>query len=391
MRIAIFTDTYPPYVNGVSTSCFNLANILTKEGHEVLVVAPRFSEGKLEQIGNVLYVPGVYLKKYYGFRMTNIFATKPVKIIKKFKPDVIHNQTDWTIGVLARRIAHKFKLPIVYTYHTSYEDYTYYVVRGFMEPFAKKLMRGYAKLIADRATEFIAPSDKTKDYMRNAGSDVYINVIPSGIDFSIFKKGNIDQEKIATFKKEHHIRETTKVFLILGRLAKEKSMDVSLKGIAAYHKKHPEVDIKVLVVGDGPAHEELMLLVEELGITDIVDFIGQVSGLEVPFYYHLADIYTSASITETQGLTFMEAMAAGNIVLARYDSNLTGTIVHEKTGFFFSDENSFIEQVEKIFALSDEQKQLVLDAAYQIADRYSIDNFYNNIMRVYKRAIRKVW
>ena len=181
MRIAIFTDTYPPYVNGVSTSCYNLANILTKQGHEVLVVAPRFTEGKLEQIGNVLYIPGVYLKRYYGFRMTNIFATKPVKIIKKFKPDIIHNQTDWTIGVLARRIAHKFRLPIVYTYHTSYEDYTYYVVRGFMEPFAKKLMRSYAKLIADRMTEFITPSDKTKDYMRNAGSDVYVNVIPSGI------------------------------------------------------------------------------------------------------------------------------------------------------------------------------------------------------------------
>ena len=110
MRIAIFTDTYPPYVNGVSTSTFNLANILTANGHEVLVIAPRFNEGKLEQVGNVLYVPGIYLKRYYGFRLTNIFASEPFKIIKKFKPDVIHNQTIGTCNFLAVLLA---KTPMV--------------------------------------------------------------------------------------------------------------------------------------------------------------------------------------------------------------------------------------------------------------------------------------
>ena len=391
MRIAIFTDTYPPYVNGVSTSCFNLANVLKAHGHDVLVVAPRPTEGKLEQIGDVLYVPGLYLKKYYGFRLTNFFDNKPVKIIKKFKPDVIHNQTDWTIAVMARRIAKKFSLPIVYTYHTSYEDYTYYVVNRLMDRFAKKLVRTYSMAIANRMTEFITPSEKTMAYMRQSGSDVYINVIPTGIDFSIFKGENIDQEKVNEFKKNHNINDNTKVFLILGRLAKEKSMDVSLKGIAAYHKKHPKVDVKVLIVGDGPAREELVLLVDQLNINDIVIFVGQVSGLEVPFYYHIANIYTSASITETQGLTFMEAMAAGNIVLARFDSNLTGTINNGQTGFFFTDEESFVNQVEHIFSLKDEEKQYILNEAYKIVDKYSIDHFYENIMRVYNRAIRKHW
>ena len=391
MRIALFTDTYPPYVNGVSTSTFNLANILKANGHEVLVVAPRFTEGKLEQVGNVLYVPGIYLKRYYGFRLTNIFASKPFKIIKKFKPDVIHNQTDWTIGVLARRCAKKLNVPIVYTYHTAYEDYTYYVVRGIMDRFAKRVMRGYTKGIANRMTEFITPSEKTKEYMRLVGSDIYINVVPTGIDFSIFKSDQIDQEKAEAFKKEHHIKPNTKVFLILGRIAKEKSMDVSLRGITQYHQKHPEVDIKVLVVGDGPAKEDLMLLTEELGMTKYVDFIGQVSGLEVPFYYSMADIYTSASITETQGLTFMEAMAAGKIVLARFDTNLSGTIINGKTGFFFTDDNSFVSQAEKIFALTNEQKEAIINEAYQTADVYSIDKFYNNIVRVYNRAIRKYW
>ena len=391
MRIALFTDTYPPYVNGVSTSTFNLANTLRAHGHEVLVIAPRATDGKLEQIDNVLYVPGLYLKRYYGFRLTNIFASKPFKIIKKFKPDVIHNQTDWTIGVLARRCAKKLNVPIVYTYHTAYEDYTYYVVRGIMDRFAKRVMRVYTKGIASRMTEFITPSAKTKEYMRLVGSDIYINIVPTGIDFSIFKSDKIDQEKAEAFRKEHNIKPNTKVFLILGRLAREKSMDVSLRGIAAYHKKHPEVDIKVLVVGDGPAKEELVLLSEELGMSSYTVFVGQVSGLEVPFYYNLCDIYTSASITETQGLTFMEAMAASKIVLARFDSNLTGTIINGKTGFFFTDDNSFVSQVEKIFALTNEQKENIIKEAYQVADIYSIDKFYENIVRVYNRAIRKYW
>ncbi len=391
MRIVIFTDAYPPFINGVATSCFNLVNSLVEHGHDVLVIAPRATDGKLEQIGNVLYVPGIYLKKFYGYRFTNIFASKPVKIIKKFKPDVIHNQTDFTIGVLARRVAKMLKLPIVYTYHTSYEDYTYYVTRGIMDRFAKRVVRNYSKSLANKMTEFITPSEKTKEYMRLVGSDIYINVIPTGIDFSIFKGDKIDQQQLQQFRKEHNIKSNTKVFLLLGRLAKEKSMDVSLRGITAYHKKHPEVDLKVLIVGEGPAHEELQLLAEELSISPLVDFIGQVSGLEVPFYYHLADIYTSASITETQGLTFMEAMAAGRIVLARFDSNLSGTIINGRTGFFFTDDASFVAQTEKIFAMSKEQKDAIIKEAYHTVDMYSIDKFYENIVRVYKRAIRKHW
>ena len=391
MRIAIFTDTYPPYINGVSTSTFNLANSLVAKGHEVLVVAPRSTDGKMEQIGNVLYIPGIILKKIYGFRFTNIFAKQPISIVKKFKPDVIHNQTDFTIGVLARRCAKKLKVPIVYTYHTSYEDYTYYVTHGIMDRFAKRVVRNYARDLASRMTEFITPSEKTKEYMRLVGSDIYINVIPTGIDFSIFKSDKINQQRMADFKEKHGIKPNTKVFLLLGRIAKEKSMDVSLRGIASYHQKHPEVDIKVVVVGNGPFREELELLTVELGISNLVDFIGEVSGLEVPFYYNLADIYTSASITETQGLTFMEAMAAGRIVLARFDSNLTGTIINGKTGFFFTDDNSFISQVEKIFALTNEQKEAILKEAYNTVDAYSIDKFYENVLRVYKRAVRKYW
>ena len=391
MKIAIFTDTYPPFINGVSTSAYNLVQVLKKNGHDVIVVAPRTTAGKLEVKDGVIWVPGIELKKMYGYRITNIYNRKIVKLLKEFGVELIHNQTDIGIGQFARISSRELKVPQVYTYHTAYEDYTYYVVHGIMDRIGKKAMRGYAKTVAKNCTEFITPSIKTKEYMRSIGSDIYINVVPTGIDFSLFDEKNINKERQLEFKKAHGIKETTKVFLILGRVAKEKSMDYSLRGYAMYLEKHPNSDTKMLVVGDGPQRTELELLVEELHISDKVDFIGKVPASEVPFYYHLADVYTSASITETQGLTFMEAMSSGTIVLARYDTNLADTITDGLNGFFFTDENGFVEKVERILSLSEEGRQAVINNAYKTVDTYSIDKFYDNIMEVYNRALKKYW
>ena len=391
MKIAIFTDTYPPFINGVSTSAYNLVKTLKEHGHDVIVVTPRSDDGKLELIDGVIRVPGLELKKMYGYRITTFYSRKILKMLKDFGTEIIHNQTDIGVGQFARIASRQLHVPQVYTYHTAYEDYTYYVVHGLMDRIGKKAMRGYAKTVAKNCTEFITPSMKTKEYMRSVGSDIYVNVVPTGIDFSLFDEKNIDKEKQKEFKKQHGIGENTKVFLLLGRVAKEKSMDYSIRGFAMFINKHPEVDAKLIVVGDGPQRNELEQLTHELGINKNVDFIGKVPASEVPFYYHLADIYTSASITETQGLTFMEAMASGTIVLARFDTNLSDTITDGQTGFFFTDENSFVEKAERIFALSDEGRKKIIDQAFETVDKYSISKFYDNIMEVYNRALKKFW
>ena len=392
MKIAVFTDTYPPFINGVSTSAYNLVQILKRNGHDVILVVPHVGDEKnIEYKDGTIYIPGLELKKLYGYRLTGIYSRKVIKMLKEFGVQLIHNQTDGGIGQFSRIASRELNIPLVYTYHTAYEDYTHYAVRGLMERFGKKVTRGYARLIARNCTEFITPSMKTKEYMRSIGSDIYVNVVPTGIDFSIFSEDKVDKERQTIFKKEHGIGENTKVFLILGRVAQEKSMDYSIRGYADYLKKHPEEDTKMLIVGDGPQRAELELLTQELGIADKVDFIGSVPGNEVPFYYHLADIYTSASITETQGLTFMEAMASGAIVLARYDTNLAGTIIDGQTGFFFTDETSFVEKAERIFNLSPEAKQKIIKQSFDMADQYSIERFYDNIMEVYNRALKKFW
>lgn len=391
MRIAIFTDTYPPFINGVSTSSYNLCQILKAHGHDVVVVTPLPKDGKLEYKDGIIHVPGFEIKQIYGYRITNIYNKEVIRILKDFKVELIHNQTDVGIGQFAKIAAKELKVPHVYTYHTAYEDYTYYLLHGLMDRIGKKVLRGYAKLVADNATEFITPSIKTKEYMRSIGSDIHINVVPTGIDFDLFSSDKVDYQKQKEFKLAHNIGENTKVFLLLGRVAQEKSMDLSIRGFAKFLNRHQGYDAKLIVVGDGPQRPELELLVHELGIDDKVDFIGKVPASEVPFYYHLADIYTSASITETQGLTFMEAMASGTIVLARFDANLADTIVDGVTGFFFTNEDNFVDKVDRILSLSDEGKQKIIAGAYKMVDQYSIERFYDNIIGVYNRAIKKYW
>ena len=391
MNIAIFTDTYPPFINGVSTSCYNLAKVLKEHGHHVLVVAPKTNPVKFEFTDGVLWLPGIEIKKIYGYRITNIYSRKVIKILKEHKIELIHSQTDFGVGVFAHIASRTLKIPIVYTYHTAYEDYTYYITKGVMDRLAKKTIRTYSKIVAKNVTEFITPSFKTKDYMRLVNSDIYINVVPTGIDFALFNEANFDKEKAKKFKEQHNIGPNTKILLLLGRVAKEKSMDFSIEGFAKYLKKNNNPDVKLIVVGDGPQREELELMTHNLGISDSVIFVGKVPASEVAFYYHLADIYTSASLTETQGLTFMEAMASGTIVLARFDANLAETISDGETGYFFTGMDGYIEKIERILSLSEEEKSQITSAAFKTVDLYSIDRFYFNIMGVYNRAIKKYW
>ena len=125
MKIAVFTDTYPPFINGVSTSTYNLVQILKKNGHDVIVVVPHVGDEKnIEYKDGVIYIPGLELKKLYGYRLTGIYSRKVIKMLKEFGVQIIHNQTDGGIGQFSRIACRELNIPLVYTYHTAYEDYT---------------------------------------------------------------------------------------------------------------------------------------------------------------------------------------------------------------------------------------------------------------------------
>jgi 1,2-diacylglycerol 3-alpha-glucosyltransferase len=387
MKIALFTDTYPPEINGVSVSVGLHQKVLLDQGHEVLVITTNPFGKQIVIDAGVIRIPGVELKKLYGYRLSTFFSAKAYQYIRKWQPDVIHIHTDVGIGIFGKITAFFLKVPTVVTYHTMYEDYTHYA--GFLKGLASRVVKQFSKSIAEQCTEFISPSLKTKEKIRSYGVDRFINIVPTGIDFSRFQRTSLDAHKLAEVK-NRWILPGEKVLLSLGRVAKEKSMDVILKGFAKVIQSG-EDHIRLLMVGDGPDRHGLIELANQLGISNKVSFVGAVPILEVPYYYQLADVFVSASLTETQGLTFMEAMVSDRLVLCRFDENLAELIRHQQTGFIFSDEEDFVRQVKTIFNLTKEKRETIKGDVATAVNRYSLPNFYQNLIEVYQRATRQYW
>lgn len=391
MKVAIFTDTFPPDINGVATSSNTLRNILIKNGHEVLVVTSNPLSKKIMLEDGILRVPGITLKSLYEYNLANTINHNIDKYLYAFNPDVVHIQQEFTVSIAGRFYAKKAKKPVVYTYHTMYEDYSYYITKGHFDRIVRSFLRWVTRKFTSLSTEFISPSLKTNDYIRQVGSDDYISVIPTGIDFSIFDPKNVDKSAVQAIKDKYEIRNDEFVVISLGRIAKEKSIDICIDNVVYYKKEHPDVKIKFLIVGKGPIVDELKEQVKSLGAEDYIIFTGPCNPSEVQNYYSVADTFVCASISETQGLTYMEAMASHLYVLARYDQNLIDVIQEGKTGYFFESETEFAEKLEIIRQRKlNKDNKMLLDAIKGI-DRYSIETFYKNIMEVYNRAIKKNW
>ena len=390
MKIAFFSDTYPPEINGVATATKTLFDAFKKNGHDVFVVTTNPFSKKVEYKDNVLRIPGITLKWLYSYNMAGFINPKATKIIKKWSLDIIHVQTEAGIGIYGRLLASKLKIPLVYTYHTMYVDYTYYVTKGVLDPAAKGIVKKWTKSVSSSVTEMTTPSLKTKNALREYGVDRYINVIPNGIDLEMFEERNIDKNFIKEFKEKNKI-EDKYILLSLGRVAKEKAIDVLLEGYATFLKNSTNDNTVLLIVGHGPDRNRLENLAFELGISKNVIFVGKVPHEQVPYFYFMSNLYISASTSETQGLTFIEAIAAKTLVLCRFDENLEDVIKEGKTGFFFSDNKSFNQKLISILKMNEEEQNRIIQQAYEQNQKYSIDTFYDRMYEVYKRAIRKNW
>lgn len=391
MKIALFTDTYFPEINGVATSCKSLRDILVKHGHEVLVITTNPFSNKLLVEDGIIRLSGVELKRMYNYRLANFFNRKAMKLIRQFDPDLCHVQTEAGVGIFGRIAARNLQIPVVYTYHTMYEDYTYYVTKGHFDRFAKGLMRSFFRGVINNSDEFITPSSKTKDYMRQIGVDVFANVIPTGVDFEKFYPSNIKKGVKEELREKFGINSETFTLLSLGRIAKEKSIDFSIKCFAKFLKDYPSIDTKMVIVGKGPGEDELKALVKELDIADKVVFTGPCSPDEVQNYYQLGDAFVSASLSETQGLTYMEAMAAHLYVMARYDHNLLDVIQDGVSGYFFENENEFSKKLYQVYELFINKDDEMLNNAIKGIDQYSIETFYNKIIKAYKHVLKSRW
>ena len=228
MRIGIFTDTYPPYINGVSTSIKMLENALIKKGHKVFIVTvnPEAMSYQIDKNGRVIRIPGIPVG-IYDYRLTSIYPIRAVNKIKEWDLDVIHSQTEFGIGTFARVIGKQFDIPVVHTYHTMYEDYVHYITKGYFDTASKKVVEYLTKFYCDKTTkELIVPTKKTYDLFKEKYKyDRNVHIIPTGIEIERFYKEKISLDKKNNLRSELNISSTDILITFVGRIAEEKSID----------------------------------------------------------------------------------------------------------------------------------------------------------------------
>jgi len=388
MNIALFSDTYLPDINGVATSTHILRDELVKHGHHVLVVTtilPHDSD-YTDENEDVLRIPGIDLKKLYGYRASNIYSFKGMKELKDYHVDLIHIQTEFGIGIFGKIAGEILNVPVCYTYHTMWADYSHYIAPGNIKAVdfaAKKIIEKISKIYGDSCLELIVPSDKTATALKQYGISNSINVVPTGLVLEHFSKQNIDEVKVKKIKEKYHLNDRF-VVTFLGRIAPEKSVDFLIESMIEIKKIKP--NICLMIVGGGPQLDELKEMVKAYDLEENVIFTGAQIAKDVPSFYHASSLFVSASITETQGLTFIEAMASGIPVLARYDKNLEGVIIDGRNGFFFETKQQLVDMILRLESqdLTQLQNQAVEDAM-----QFSSEVFYEKIMIVYNKALSK--
>lgn len=387
MRIGLFTDTYPPYINGVSTSVLMLKQGLEKLGHEVYVVTVNSENFHYKKEDNVLMIPGIPIG-IYDFRMTSLYPLRALKIIKRWNLDVIHTHTEFAVGTFARLIAKQYNIPLVHTYHTMYEEYIYYITKGYFDGASKKLVEYLTLFLCDKTVEeLIVPTKKTYDLFKEkykVKRDVHI--IPSGIDVTRFYKENVDLLSIKSLKKELNIKKDDFVILFVGRIAKEKSIDFLIKNLKAILKKVPKA--RMIIVGDGPDMNELALLVRENKLDKHVTFTGKVPWSEIPKYYQLANVFVTASKTETQGLTVIEAMAAEKPVVAIKDESFELVMKDKQDGLFFETKEEYQRLIIELYNNPSYAKMIAKQARIT-ANAYNPEVYAKRVLEVYESVINK--
>lgn len=389
MRIGLFTDAYVPSVNGVVTSVEALKKALEKKGHVVYIVTVGQDSRTYDydEKEKVLKIPGIPLG-IYDYRMSSFYPIKVINKIKSWDLEIIHSHTELSMGIFARLFAKQYNIPLVHTYHTMYKDYTWYVSRNikYFDLGCKKAVEYFSKFYCDNTADaFIVPTVKTYHLFRDEyhyDKDIYI--VPTGLDASRFYKENSDKLKVLKLRHNLGYKRKDFVMLFVGRLAQEKNVPFLFDII----EKTKNKNVKLLIVGYGPDEDKYKKEVKERCLEDRIKFTGKVAWIDMPNYYHVSNAFITASTTETQGLTVIEALAASLPVICIDDDAFKSVVVDNFNGRIFKDEKECSEIVEELSTNKLELENLT-DKAEGSVKKYSLSSFAESVLEVYKVAITK--
>ncbi len=389
MRIGLFSDTFPPDLNGVANSTNILYKQLKNHGHQVYVVCTRAGAGWAEwnEDHDILRLAGVTSKHLYGYAVTQPFHVNALNEIRSLNLDVIHVQTEFGVGIFARMCARQLGIPLVSTYHTSYEDYTHYLnllKSDRLDHRMKRAVAWFSRMMSDSSVEVIAPSQKTKELLDCYHVRTKIHIVPTGLELDVFSPQNQDPERTKMIRREFGVGPDERLVIYVGRIAEEKALDIVIEGFEKAEAKNSS--IRLLVVGGGPDLDRLKEIVSEKGIRNVM-FAGPKPADEVADYYRSADFFVSASLSETQGMTFVEAMASGLPMMARRDVVLEELLIDGKTGWYFTDSDDLCAKILELEQLDEAVLQNMKDAALVQVRPLSAEVFYEKALAVYEEAI----
>lgn len=303
MNIGLFTDTYYPQVSGVATSIAILRDTLESMGHQVYIFTsndPNVSRNVYER--NIFRFPSFPFTGFPDRRLAYSGALHAIQIAKELNLDIVHTQTEFSMGLMGKFVAFNLKIPAIHTYHTMYQDYLHYVANGKLigPKTVKTAVRNYLKNMEG----VVAPSQLVYQTMLEYGVTAPMRVIPTGVDV----RQKATSEEVHVLRQQLGLSEKIPIVLSLGRLAFEKNIEDTIDAFQIIVAKAPQA--KLIIAGDGPARQVLMDHVAALNLSEHVIFTGMIEHQDVPKYYALADVFVSSSQSESQGLTYLEALTA---------------------------------------------------------------------------------
>jgi len=381
LHIAFFTNSYYPVLNGVVRSVASFRETLMKQGHNVFVFAQYDPNYEDEE-------PFIFRYPSLPLPLGEISAAIPVspfvdQLLPALKLDVIHTHHPILLGQTAARKAAELGLPLVFTFHTQYWEYTHYVPfpQEVIQDFLKNAVHKWLKDFMQKCQHIIIPSESMKDILvREYGLEGHYTVVPTGTNLEPFLTADGD-----ALRKAQGWQDET-ILISVGRLASEKNWETLLHAFAKVYPAHR--NLRLVLLGDGPARESLEALAAELGIAERVSFMGSIPFGEIPAYLKAADAFSFASVTETQGLVTIEAMAAGLPIVAVDASGTRDIVEHGKQGFLVENDPDALAQGLHELLSDPHQMKRFSNSALKKAKTFDVNQLSQQLVSVYEQAIQ---
>ena len=377
MHIGFYTNTYNPTISGVVRSVGSFRKALTELGNNVFIFSPQF-ENYIDQEPFIFRYPSVDIPQFSDIPFVIPISTSIDHILPSLKMDVIHSHHPVLLGQTAAHKAAKFNLPLVFTFHSRYWEYSRYVA-SIGQDFVKDQIDNILCEYLQKCHHIITPSDSLKEILyEEYGFEDQITTIPTGVDMALFKSHHREKER-----KRLHWGEDI-ILISAGRLAVEKNWDTLMEAAALVMNKIP--GLRLVLLGDGSERRKLNKKARSLGIADRVEMNGGVDLDAVSDYLVAADIFCFASVAEAQGLVTLEAMAAGLPVAAVNGSGTRDILEDGVQGFMTdNDPESLSRGIENL--VKDRELRLKMGlAARQRAREFDILNQARKLLGVYEQS-----